>query len=56
MTTTHLLFVFTVKTHKLTNVMMMIMMMMIMSPSGQLGLWAPSSGVRDAFTSAAYED
>jgi hypothetical protein len=25
--------------------MMMMMMMMIMSPFGQLGLWAPSSGV-----------
>jgi hypothetical protein len=29
--------------------MMMIMMMMIMSPFVHLGLWAPSSGVRDVF-------
>jgi hypothetical protein len=30
------------------------MMMTIKSPFGQLGLWAPSSGVRDVFTSIAY--
>jgi hypothetical protein len=26
------------------------MMMMIISPFGQLGLWAPSSGVQDVFS------
>jgi hypothetical protein len=31
-----------------------MMMMMIISPFGQLGLWAPSSGVRDVFTSTAH--
>jgi hypothetical protein len=30
------------------------MMMMIISPSSQLRLWAPSSGVRDVFTATAY--
>jgi hypothetical protein len=34
--------------------MMMMMMMMIISPFGQLGLWVPSSGVRDVYTSIAY--
>jgi hypothetical protein len=29
----------------MTMMMMMMMMMMILSPFGQLGLWAPSSGV-----------
>ena len=28
--------------------------MMIISPFGQLGLWAPSSGVRDVFTSITH--
>jgi hypothetical protein len=36
--------------------MMMMVMMMIISPFGQLGLWAASSGVRDVFTSTAYDD
>jgi hypothetical protein len=27
---------------------------MIISPLGQFGLWAPSSGVRDVFTSGMY--
>jgi hypothetical protein len=36
------------------HMMPMIMrMMMIIIPSGQLGLWAPSSGVRDVLTSIA---
>jgi hypothetical protein len=35
-------------------IMMMMMMMMIMSPLGQLGLRAPSSGVREVFTSTAH--
>jgi hypothetical protein len=26
----------------------------MISPFGQLGLWAPALGVRDVFTSAAY--
>jgi hypothetical protein len=30
--------------------MMMMMMMPIISPFGQLGLWAPSSGAGDVFT------
>jgi hypothetical protein len=30
------------------------MTMMIISPFGQLWLWAPSSGVRDVFPSIAY--
>jgi hypothetical protein len=30
--------------------MMMMMMMMIVGLFGQLGLWAPSSGVCDVFT------
>jgi hypothetical protein len=30
------------------------LMMMIISPFGQLGLWAPSSGVGDVFRSTAY--
>ena len=34
--------------------MMMMMMMMIISLFGQLGLRAPSSGVRDVFTIIAY--
>jgi hypothetical protein len=29
-------------------------MKMIISPFGQLGLWAPSSGAQDVFTSTAY--
>jgi len=29
-------------------------MMMIISPFDQLGLWAPSSGMRDVCTSTAY--
>jgi hypothetical protein len=29
--------------------------MMMGSPFGQLGLWAPFSGVRDAFTLIAYD-
>jgi len=29
-------------------------MMLMISPSGQLGLWAPSLGVRDVITSFAY--
>jgi hypothetical protein len=33
--------------------MMMLMMMMMISLFGQLGLWPPSSGVRDVFTSTA---
>jgi hypothetical protein len=31
-----------------------MMMMMIISPLGQLGLWAPASGVCDVFTSIMY--
>jgi hypothetical protein len=31
-----------------------VMMMMIISPFGQVGPWAPSSGARDVFTSIAY--
>jgi hypothetical protein len=31
-----------------------VSMMMIMIPFGQVGLWAPSSGARDVFTSIAY--
>jgi hypothetical protein len=34
--------------------MIMMMMMMMIIPFGQLGLWAPSAGVRDVFTSTAY--
>jgi hypothetical protein len=34
--------------------MMMMMMMMIISLFGQLGLWAPSSGVRAVFTSIGH--
>jgi hypothetical protein len=29
------------------------MMLMIISPFGQLGLWAPSSGMQDVFASIA---
>jgi hypothetical protein len=29
---------------------LLLMMMVIISPFGQLGLWEPSSGVRDVFT------
>jgi len=36
------------------TMMMMMMMMMMISPFGQLGLWAPSSGVRDGFTSSMF--
>jgi hypothetical protein len=36
------------------GVVMMMMMTMIISSFGHLGLWAPSSWVRDAFTSTAY--
>jgi hypothetical protein len=32
-----------------------MMIMKIISPFGQLGLWAPSSGVRDVFTSMVWE-
>jgi hypothetical protein len=32
--------------------LLMMMMMIMISPFGQLGLWAPSSGVRDVSTSA----
>jgi hypothetical protein len=30
--------------------MIVLLLLMIMSPVGQLGLWAPSSGVQDVFT------
>jgi hypothetical protein len=31
-----------------------MMMMVMISPFGQLGLWAPSSGVLDVFTSITH--
>jgi hypothetical protein len=34
-------------------IMIVIMIMIRISPLGQLELWAPSSGVRDVFTSIA---
>jgi hypothetical protein len=36
------------------QMMMMMMMMMRISPFGQLGLWVPSFGGRDVYTSSTY--
>jgi hypothetical protein len=36
--------------------MKFMMMMMMISPFGQFGLWAPSSGAGDVFTRTAYVD
>jgi Ca2+/Na+ antiporter len=36
------------------RMMMMMMMMIMISPFGQLGLWAPVSGVRNVYATTVY--